>query len=157
VGTTFDYNSATTAIVKFLRANSTTIDTNLYHSVSTILDFRPDDYKVFGNKFPAISVDLMSKTEERVELGLGANDRPIINCTFNIGCHINNFASYTAAYQSMRTLVSNVEAAIRSDDTISGTFALVNIESVEFGNIIEGKNGVLQKNGLITLNTVSYI
>lgn len=151
-----NYNSLTTGVINFLRANSSTVDSGMYASVTTIRDFRPDEYSVWGTQYPAISIDLLNYSENRFELGQGLNSRREIVCTWNIGCHIRTINSYTAVRQAMRTFVSNIEYAIRQDDTLSQTVNNAQIISVEFGNIIKG-NGNWQKNGLIVMETMNWI
>jgi hypothetical protein len=152
-----DYNSLTAGIVNYLAANSATLDANMTASVTAILAFRPDEQSKWTSQLPCISVDLTSHEEERLELGTGANSRRKITCNWDIGCHTRLVSSYTAVVNEARTLVSNVEYALRLDDTLSGTVNMVEIGGAEFGNIIRGKNGFFQKNGLINMVTVTEL
>lgn len=153
---TIDYSSLTAGIVNYLRANSSSIDSNLVLSITTIKAFNPEGYHLYGSQFPAISVDLKSHDEERSEIGQGSLARREVKTTFEIGCHIRAIASYSACIIEMQRLVSNVEGALRLDDTLSSTFSWVDIISAEFGNVI-GDRGNFQKNGMIVLEGTNFV
>lgn len=152
-----DFNSLTSSIINYLAANSSTIDSNLYDSLTTIVEIRPEEFSLHSEKYPAISVDLIDHEEERLEIGPGANARRLVTCNFEIGCHMKEYNSYTKINQDMRTFVANVEFALRTDDTLSSNVSQSDIISTEFGNIIKGKTGRFQKNGLIRFQTINEI
>lgn len=147
-----DYNSITTGIIKFLNANSLTINTSLASSISTIFSFDPSTYPYNESQFPALSVNLISAEEETIDIGYqGAN----IRCVFEIGCHTKNLESLSITEREVRSIVSNVQHAIRHDVTISGTFSEGIITGAEFRPVIN-EEGVYQKNAIVNFEAVLF-
>ena len=150
-----DYNSLTTGILNYLKANSSTLN-NGVSNVTIIKDFTPDEYTLDARQYPAISINLRQNEQEREELGIGNQSRISVVCVWEIGCHSRAFTSYTALRQDTRLLTANVEQAIRADDTLSGTFINVDIKGVVFNNVVK-KEGKYQKNSLIAVETLNFL
>jgi len=155
--TRLDYNSLTTGWINFFKANSTTLDTDLYASITTIIDADPDDINLYITRMPGITVNLVNHEEERTETGSNGVCRNLVTCEWHIGAHIYDILDYETARQDVRQLVTNIEDAIRGDDTASNTFHNVEIENAVFGNIIQTKKGTYQKSATIVVNTESFV
>lgn len=153
-----DYNSITTGIINYLVANSSTLNAGLSQSVAIIDEFRAEDRILWVNQFPAISVDLINKEENIEEFG-GALARRTVICEFEIGCHIQQIVNPTdekTIYKIMRSLVKNVEDAIRDDDTLSGTVYRSDIISADFGATVVD-NDQMNKTGIIRFKTTNFV
>lgn len=155
--TRLNYNSLTTGWIEFFKANSSTLDTSLYKSVTTIIDADPEDVNLYISRMPGITVNLASHAEERIETGSNGLCRNRVTCEWAIGCHIYDIGDYTTARQDMRQLVTNVEDAIRGDDTASSTFHTVDIEEATFGTIVQGNKGTYQQSAIINVITENYV
>lgn len=148
-----NYNSLTAGIVRYLAANSATVNSGMAINLNGIFDARPERYILGESQFPAISVDLKSHAEESDDFG---HLRKKITCQFEIGCHVKHLESLSICVALLRNLVGNVEVAIRDDVTLSETFHEVNILGADFDNIVS-EEGTYQRNAVINLETVNYI
>jgi len=155
--TRIDYNSLTTGWIEFFKANSTTLDTSLYKSVTTIMDADPEDINLYISRMPGVTINLNHHTEERTETGADGSCRSLVECEWQIGCHIYDIGDYTIARQDMRQLVTNVEQAVRSDSTASTTFHNVDLTDATFGVVIQGEQGTYQQSAVIIVNTENYV
>jgi len=157
MGVTLDFNSLTTGWIGFFAANSSTLDSNLYKSITTIIDADPEDVNLYISRMPGITINLVDHDEERNETYGNGVCRKHVVCHWQIGAHIYNIGDYTTARKNMKTLVSNVEKVIRSDDTASGTFHNIEIDSATFGVTIQGNKGTYQQSAIINVDTDNYV
>lgn len=149
----YSFISATAGIINYFWANSSTINSGLAIALSTIQDFRPENYILNDTQFPALSVDLLSHREETDDIGYL---RKKVTCDWNIGAHVKNIESLSICVALLRGLVENVEVALRNDVKLSGTFQESMINGAQFDTVVKVK-AAYQRNALISFQTVNYI
>lgn len=151
------YDSLTTAFTSYIRANSNTINTGLYATLTTVGIYDPAEVQIWNTRMPAISVNLKSTYEEMTTLNTYSNGSSNL-CTlyYEIGCHIRDIKSYSAVIIDMQKFVANTAKALRIDMTLSNTFSYIQVTGVEFKNTSETERKTYNKDAIINVTAFKY-
>lgn len=157
MGTELNYDSITTSLCSYIKAQSTTINSGLYATLTTVGIFDPRETLIWCTRVPAVSVNFLSSDESMTTLGSYSNgNSTLATMKFEIGCHIRDIKSYSAVIIDMQKFITNVSKALRTDMTASGTFDYLLVNGVEATETILADRKTYSKNAIINVTGYKY-
>lgn len=124
-----DYRNILDTIVDILNANTTTLDNSITTSPRLITSGDPSNIPIQVDNYPALMVQLLSKSEDFEQIGRRVKD---VTVSFNIYALVQLSRGSDESDLDVQNLARNIDTVFRANVTLSGTVLFCNPISTQF-------------------------